>query len=73
MTDGSLGEEDELSSSLSILVFRFDTRGSLSVLPVRVRAGGFGDFGGRLLVEMTDDVSEDLTDFIAASFIEDWF
>ena len=68
-----LGEEEELSSSLSILVFRFDKRGRLPVLPVRVRTGDFGDFGGRLLVEMTDGVSEDLTGFMVTSFPEDWF
>ena len=73
MTDGSLGEEEELSSSLSFLVFWFDKRGRLLVLPVRARAAGFGDFGGRLLVEMTDGVSENLTGFMVTSFPEDWF
>ena len=73
MTDGSLGEEDELSSSLSLLIFWFDKRGRLLVLPVRARAAGFG---GWLLVEMTDGVFEEFTGmkelgFIAASFIED--
>ena len=68
--EDSLGEDDELSSSLSLFIFRLDKRGRLLVLPVRVRAAGFG---GRLLVEMTDGLSEDLAGFIAASFIGDWF
>ena len=71
--EDSLGEDEELSSSLSLFIFRLAKRGSLSVLLVRARAGGLGDFGGRLLVDMTDGLSVELTGFIAASFEEEWF
>jgi hypothetical protein len=69
-TKDSLGEEEELSSSLSLFIYRLDKRGILSVLSVRIRGGRFV---GRLLVEMTDDEFEDFTGFIVASFIENWF
>ena len=71
--EDSLEEEEELSSSLSLLICRVDKRGSLSVLVIRACAGLFW---GRLLVEITDDVSEEFTGmkglgFIAARFTED--
>jgi hypothetical protein len=74
--EDSLGEDEELSSSLSLFICRVDKRGSFLVLSVRVNAAGFE---GRLLVDVTvgvaeeDDVLGDFTGFMMASFIEDWF
>ena len=65
-----LGEEEKLSWSLSFLICRVDKRGRLPVLIVRACVGLFG---GGLLVEITDGVSEDFTGFIVAHFTENWF